>query len=189
MPDVPTHLALGGIEILLALSRPLANLSAGLYVPGNMRGIMAAGLAGEVRVRAGRSIEEELLAQRPFSLGNAYATAAGGLAASGVSLLAHGITSAEPGETPRTTHVERALRAALTLFDDSAIRSATLPLMEIAAGSLDGRGQGLALAALLAGHMRRGSRLRRVTVAGLDPEFLAGLRQGLLDAGALAVEA
>ena len=188
MPDRPARLALDRTEITLTFSRPLGSLSAGIFVPGNMRGVMAAGLAGEVRVRAGRAVEDELLAHRPFSLGKTYPTGGGNLIGAGIATLAHGIVSSEPGETPKTAHSERALRAALVLFDDLGVRTVTLPLVDTVSGAADTGRQGQALGTLLAGHLRRGSRLRRVTLAGLDRDFLAGARETLIQSGAIPVE-
>lgn len=183
-----TRLALGSTGIILVYARPLSHLAAGIVVPGNMRGVMAAGLAGEVRVRAGRSIEDELLQHRPFSLGNAYPTGAGRLQSDGVEVLAHAITSTEPGDTPKATHAERAVRAALALLDNQGARTATLPLIETTSGNADAKGQGRAFAALVAGHLRRRSRLRQVTIAGLDRDFLSGVHDYLSEQGAHRVE-
>jgi len=185
--DVVTQLALGGVKISLTHARPLRCLNAGLVVPGNMRGVMAAGFAGEVRVLAGRGIEDELLSHRPFSIGNAYPTSGGKLITAGVEALAHAISTSEPGESPRATDSERSLRSALALFEEIGVRSATLPLIETVSGDSDRTRQGRAFGALLAGHLRRRSRLRDVTVAGLDHEFLSGLGAWLIESGAIPI--
>ena len=185
MADPVHHLAFGGARIALAASRPLGWLSPGLFVTGNLHGLMAAGFAGEVRVRAGRDIEVELLGHRPLSLGRAYPTGAGGLAETGVQTIVHGIVSAEPGEAADPGHTDRALRSALVLLDELGIRRVTLPLVEVVL-SRDRAAQGRAMGTLIAGHMRRRSRLLSVTVAGLDEDFLAGVRAALLEAGAHA---
>jgi len=182
------QLADGGTHVRLARARPLEHLSASLYVPANLRGVMAAGLAGEVRVRAGRNVEDELLSHRPLSLGRAYRTAPGRLADSGVEVLAHAVMSDAPGKRARSEDSERALRAALELIETSGIRSLTLPLIEVASGDPDAEAQGRAFGQILAGHLRRRSRMRQVTVAGLDRQFLSGLSAYLLDSGAIPVE-
>lgn len=186
--DMTFQLAHGGTHVRLARARPLEHLSAGLYVPANLRGVMAAGLAGEVRVRAGSDVEDELLSHRPLSLGRAYRTDPGRLAASGVRLLAHAVASDAPGRPARSEDSERALRAALELIDSSGIRSVTLPLVEVASGDPDPEAQGRAFGQLLTGHLRRRSRMRQVTVAGLDHQFLSGLSAYLIDSGAIPVE-
>ncbi len=182
-----THLALGGAAIRLTDSRPLALPSASIVVPGNLRGIMAAGLAGEVRVRAGSAVESELLQHRPFNLGEAYPTGPGRLETTGLTTIAHAITSREPGVRPRAAHAERALRAALLLLDERGTRSVTLPLLETQPASTDAERQGRAFGMLVAGHLRRGSRLREVAIAGLDRAFLAGATAALLAEGATPV--
>lgn len=186
--DVTLQLARGGTHVHLARARPLQHLSAGLYVPANLRGVMAAGLAGEIRVRAGRDVEDELLSHRPLSLGRAYRTQSGRLADSGVQVLAHAVASDAPGRPARSEDSERALRAALELIETTGIRSVTLPLVEVASGDPDAEAQGRAFGRLLAGHLRRRSRMRQVTVAGLDQQFLSGLSAYLLDSGAIPVE-
>lgn len=188
MSEVISQLALGMAEISLAYGRPLAHLSAGIYVPGNMRGVMAAGLAGEIRIRAGRTVEDELLAHRPFSLGKVYATGAGRLESDGVKHLAHGITVAEPGQSPRALHVERALRGALLRFDELGARTVTIPLARVVPGTDDRMRQGCGQGALIAGHLRRGSRIRHITVAGLDQTFLTGIKESLIELGAIPID-
>lgn len=188
MTDTPIRLAMGSVELALYSARPLRHLSAGLYVPANLRGVMAAGLAGEIRVRAGREVEEELLRMRPLSLGRAYRTNPGNLAAAGVKVLAHAVASNSPGETAKPGQSDRALRAALELFDDAGVRAVTLPLVEVASGDPRSEKQGQAFGQILTGHLRRRSRIRQVTVAGLDHHFLAGLQAYLRDAGALPLD-
>ncbi|CAN5502741.1 hypothetical protein BH23CHL2_BH23CHL2_23780 [soil metagenome] len=188
MTDTLIRLALGSVGLTLYPARPLRHLSAGLYVPANLRGVMGAGLAGEVRVRAGREVEDELLRLRPLSLGRAYRTNPGNLAAAGVEVLAHAVTSDSPGETAKPGQSDRALRAALELFDDAGIRAVTLPLVEVAPGDPASEKQGQAFGQLLTGHLRRRSRIRQVNVAGLDHHFLAGLEAYLRNAGALPID-
>ncbi|MEZ4570907.1 MAG: hypothetical protein R2849_11385 [Thermomicrobiales bacterium] len=150
---------------------------------------MAAGLAGEIRVRAGRDVEDELLAHRPLSIGRAYRTGPGRLSALGVKVLAHAVTSNEPGTPPQPIQSERGLRAALELLEETGMRTVTLPLVEVARGQAGGAAHGRSYGSLLTSHLRRRSRLREVTIAGLDRDFLTGLDAYLREAGAIPIKA
>jgi sugar phosphate isomerase/epimerase len=179
------RLAFGGTIIDLAVARPLQRLSEGMLVPANSRGVMGAGLSGEVRLRAGREVEEELGRYRPLDVGRAYRTGAGRLAQAGVTILAHAVINREPGEPNRPGQDERALAAALELFEEAGARTVTLPTLRLAGGpDPDGR----TLAAPLASHLRRRSRIRHLTVAGLDTEYLQRLAADLSQLGATPLD-
>jgi O-acetyl-ADP-ribose deacetylase (regulator of RNase III) len=186
--DGDHYLALGGVRLALVQQRPLAQLSGALFVPGNLRGVMAAGIAGEVRVRAGREVEVELLSQRPMSLGRAYATGAGKLSEACVTAIIHGIMHAAPGEPSNSRHAEQALRSGLLVVEEMDIRSLTLPSIEIVSTARRREDQGRAMGSLIAGHLRRRSRIRTVRIASLDPDFLAGTRNELLSFGAIPID-
>jgi hypothetical protein len=183
----PVRLALARAIIELAEERPLQRLLAGLYVPANSRGVMLAGLAGEVRVRAGAEVEHELRARQPLDLGRAYPTGPGRLAVAGVELIVHGVAAIEPGEPARPAATESALAAALRAFDDAGVRSVTLPLLRLASEQEQARGKESTMAALIAGQLRRDSRLRSIVVAGLDGGHLDAIRRELIEAGASPV--
>lgn len=179
------RLAFGGTIIDITEARPLQRPSEGLLVPANSRAVMGAGLAGEVRLRAGREVEDELVRHRPLDLGRAYPTGAGRLAESGVVILAHAVIYREPGEPARPGHDERALESALELFEEAGARTVTLPTLRLVGGpDPDGR----TLAAPLAGHLRRRSRIRHLTIAGLDTDYLRRLASDLRQLGALPVD-
>lgn len=176
------RLALEKTIIELAAARPLQCPSAGMLVPANSRAVMGAGMSGEVRLRAGRDVEDELVRHRPLDLGRAYATGAGRLAADGVEVLAHAVINREPGEPSRPGQDERAFEAALAIFEEAGVRRVTLPILRMAGGpEPDGR----TIAAPLASHLRRGSRIRHVIVAGLDAEYLSRLDFELRKLGAI----
>jgi hypothetical protein len=178
------RLALAHTIIEMVMERPLQRLSSGLYVPANSHGVMLAGLAGEVRVRAGGEVENELRGQRPLDLGRAYPTGAGRLGAAGVELIVHGVASVAPGESSRRAAAASALAAALHIFDESGIRAITLPLLQLASEQEVARGDEHTMAGLIAAHLRRDSRLRSITVAGLDSGLLEAIGRELVDAGA-----
>jgi O-acetyl-ADP-ribose deacetylase (regulator of RNase III) len=184
----PRRLGFGNTLIDLILVRPLQTSSAGLLVPANTHAVMVAGLAGEVRVRAGRTVEDELNRFRPLDLGRAYPTGAGRLSESGFELLVHAVVSVAPGEPNRTGQDERALVSALDVFEEAGVRSVTLPIVRIADGRTQPAPAQRTMAAALASHLRRGSRIQRLTIAGLDDEHLARLSDELRLAGAIRIE-
>lgn len=187
MVDATHHLGLGGAHLTLVPARPLGQLSAAMFVPGNLLGVMAAGLAGEVRVRAGQDVEAELLGQRPLSLGRAYATNPGKLSDACVTTIIHGIVSTAPGEPASPRHAEQALRSGLLLVDELGVRSITIPVLEVDSSARNRADQGRTFGTLVAGHLRRRSRLRKVNIAGLDAEFLAGVYGALIESGAIPI--
>lgn len=170
VPDTRT-LRFDGTRIRLIQDRPLRHLSSGIYIPANARGLMAAGMAAEFRLLAGPEVEHELRAHVPIPIGSAVVTGVGALAERGVVRAAHGVTTRETGTRPRSHDLERALTDALAQLELEDIRDITLPL---ATAQLDQPTAANAqiLARILAAHLRRRSRFRSITIAGLDATFL-----------------
>ncbi|MFW6076093.1 MAG: hypothetical protein ACOC9Y_10890 [Chloroflexota bacterium] len=163
--------------------RPLMHPSAGLYVPVNMRGILGAGLAAEVRLAAGPDVELELREHVPLVLGDAYLVRPGKLAGRGVEAIAFGVAVRDPCETPRIGMPEMALKRGLELFEDALIRDITIPLVNRQMPERQPGDNARAVATHIAAHLRRRSKLRHIKVAGLDNAYLDALRHELLELG------
>lgn len=173
----------GSVLVHFQAGRPLRHLSESIFVPVNGQAIMGAGLAGEVRVAAGPEIEQELRRQAPLSVGAAYLTGPGALSAQGVQLLIHGVVTAQTGTTPRRGDPGRALESGLNLIEGTKLRSITVPLLNRQAPERAEGSNATALVTILAAHLRRGTRLREVILAGLDSGYLDGARVALIDLG------
>lgn len=173
----------GPAMVHFQVGRPLRHLSESIFVPVNAEGIMGAGLAGEVRLAAGPDIEQELRRQAPLSVGAAYLTGPGALSAQDVQNLVHGVITRQPGTTPRRGDPDRALESGLELLEGTTSRSLTVPMLNRQVPERAEGANATGLATILAAHLRRGTRLREITLAGLDAAYLATARSALVDLG------
>lgn len=174
-------------ELLLVQGRALDHPRPGLYVPGNGRGVMAAGLAGEVRLKGGPEIERELRGHTSLLEGEAYLTGPGRLAALGVERIAHGIVTREPGETPRADIPQRALSAGLRLLAVSGVRSVTAQGIGTRIPGVSHADAGAEMARVVAAQVRQ-SRLREVVVTSIHADFLAACLAELQGLGAVSLD-
>lgn len=170
---------LGRATIEMVNDRPSRHLTEGLFLTANARGVMAS----ELRVRAGSEVEEELRRQAPLLVGNAYVTGPGKLVDGGLRVIVHGVTVSGPGDPPRPGSPEAALTNGLLAFESVAARSVTIPLINRQMPERRSGDNARALATALAGHLRRRSRLDRIIIAGLDPDYLTAVRDRLVELG------
>ena len=169
-------LTVEGARIELIEGRAVEHLREAVYTSGNARGLMASGHAGALRLAAGGDVEDELRAQAPLLVGEAYLTGAGKLATRGLLRVAHGIVAAEPGTPPKRAAVTRAFTRALHLLDygDRRARTRALTLPDIglripASSVSDAAG---ILVDPLLGSLRRGSALEEIAIVSLEPAYL-----------------
>jgi O-acetyl-ADP-ribose deacetylase (regulator of RNase III) len=181
------RLGYGPAELLLVQGRPLDFPRPGLLVPGNGRGIMAAGLAGEVRLRGGEEIERELRGHTGLLEGEAYLTGPGRLAALGIQRIAHGIFTREPGDTPRAGIPQQALGAGLRLLAEAGVRAVTTQGVGTRVPEVSHAEAGAEMARVIAAQVRQ-SRLREIVVTSIHPEFLAACRIELESLGAVSLD-
>jgi O-acetyl-ADP-ribose deacetylase (regulator of RNase III) len=174
-------------ELLLVQGRPLDFPRPGLYVPGNGRGIMAAGLAGEVRLRGGQEIERELRGHTGLLEGEAYLTGPGRLATLGIQRIAHGIVTREPGGTPRSGTPQRALSAGLRLLAEAGVRAVTAQGVGTRVVEISHEEAGAEMARVIAAQVRQ-SRLREIVVTSIHPGFLAACRAELVRLGGVILD-
>lgn len=106
-----------------------------LVNPANTALRMGGGVAGALRRKGGREIEEEAVAQGPIEIGQAVATTAGRLRAKWVI---HAPTMALDFRTD-LEKVALATRAALRKAQELGARSVALPAMGTGVGGLDPR--------------------------------------------------
>ncbi|HEY3356232.1 MAG TPA: macro domain-containing protein [Polyangia bacterium] len=97
-----------------------------IVLPGNSSGVMAEGLALDLRRRAGESVEREIVECAPIAVGAAVVTAAGDLPARHVI---HAPTVEEPGLKVSIEAVRRATRAALLATTANGFAVIAFPLM------------------------------------------------------------
>jgi O-acetyl-ADP-ribose deacetylase (regulator of RNase III) len=148
---------------------------------------MAAGLAGEVRLRGGEEIERELRGHTGLLEGEAYLTGPGRLAALGIQRIAHGIFTREPGDTPRAGIPQQALGAGLRLLAEAGVRAVTTQGVGTRVPEVSHAEAGAEMARVIAAQVRQ-SRLREIVVTSIHPEFLAACRIELESLGAVSLD-
>jgi O-acetyl-ADP-ribose deacetylase (regulator of RNase III) len=119
---------------------------------------MGSGVAGAIKARGGRTIEEEAMAQGPVEPGACVITSAGRLAARSV------VHAAVMGQDLRTSAglIEEATRNALALAELRGLRSLALPAFGTGVGGFPYRPCARAMMAAVRGHAARATSLRLV---------------------------
>lgn len=95
--------------------------------PANRRGVMGAGITGQIRLAGGIEIERAAMAQAPLAIGSAIVTAAGALETRGVKIIIHAVVSDALGAPTRLDIVRGATGAALREADRARVLSLLLP--------------------------------------------------------------
>jgi O-acetyl-ADP-ribose deacetylase len=168
-----------GTKLNVVQGRALEFLQAGIYTGANIRGVMAAGLAAELRRAAGPDVERELRANLPLQLGRAYLTSPGNLAGKGVLAIAHGVVATDPGVGASLDISIRAMLDGLARLEDAGCRAVTIPQIGFRVANLDQKVAASELARVIVAHLRRKSRLTTVTIVSMDQEYLDALTAGL----------
>lgn len=104
--------------------------------PANSRMIMGGGVAGAIKRRGGREIEEEAMKHAPVPVGKAVATGAGRLRA---RYVIHAPTMEMPAMRIPLENVYKATRAALEEAERLGIESLALPAMGAGVGGISPR--------------------------------------------------
>jgi O-acetyl-ADP-ribose deacetylase (regulator of RNase III) len=136
-----------------------------IVIPANRRGMLAAGVAGHVRLRGGVEIERDLMQQAPLTLGTSVATTSGDLAAEGVTMVMHAIVFDDLGGGTRIDIVRRAIESVLESADRHRVRSIVIPPLGtgVGHGRLPHDAVYATLVEAIAAHLRRfSSRIDRI---------------------------
>jgi O-acetyl-ADP-ribose deacetylase (regulator of RNase III) len=156
-----------------------------IVCPANRRGVMGAGIAGQIRMAGGIEIEREAMALAPLAIGSAISTTAGTLIGRGVTTIVHAVVSDALGSPTRLDIVRTATSAALTEADRRRVKSLLLPPL----GSGLGPGRlpaGSVTAAMIeetVAYLRRfTSRCDRIVLAQYDPREAEDVLQALREA-------
>jgi O-acetyl-ADP-ribose deacetylase (regulator of RNase III) len=139
--------------------------------PANRRGVMGAGIAGQLRMAGGIDIEREAMAKAPLTLGAAISTSAGSLSDRGVTTIIHAVVSDALGTPTRVDIVRSATSAALTEADRCRVRSLLLPPLGsgLGPGRLPSGTVAVAMIEEIVAHLRRFTcRLDRIVLAHDD---------------------
>ena len=140
--------------------------------PANSLGVMGGGVAGVIRRKGGRGIEEEATRQAPIEVGSAVATTAGDLPCSRVI---HAPTMEQPAMRTDVIKVAAAIRAALECADREGMESVALPGMGTGVGRVSA---GDAARVMFETARRfRPDKLRRVIFVGLEEEMVTAFRE------------
>jgi O-acetyl-ADP-ribose deacetylase (regulator of RNase III) len=165
----------GGTKLNLVCGRALDHLQAGIYTGANIRGVMAAGLAAELRRAAGAEVERELRSHLPLQLGRAYLTSPGLLGGHGVQGIAHGVVANEPGGGASLDISIRAMVDGLSRLEDAGCRTVTIPQIGFRVANLDQEVAAAELAKVIVAHLRRKSKLTTVTIVSMHQDYLDAL--------------
>ncbi len=139
--------------------------------------VMGGGLAGAIRKKAGKAVEDEALSKGPIGIGEAVATGAGGLPARFV------IHAATMGMDFRTdeTKVRASCRSALKVAEELGISTVAFPALGCGVGRFPLLAAAKIMAQEVFRHLRDGkSGLRRIAFCLYDDEACAVFQKGVL---------
>lgn len=153
--------------------------------PANRRGVMGAGITGQIRLAGGIEIEREAMAQAPLIIGSAISTSAGQLAERGVRIIIHAIVSDALGAPTRLDIVRSATGAALREADRKRVKSLLLPPLGsgLGPGRLPVGTVAVAMIEETVAYLRRFTcRLDRIVLPQHDPREAEEIRRALIEA-------
>ncbi len=101
--------------------------------PANSLGYMGGGVAGAIKRKGGREIEEEAVKKAPIKVGSAVATTSGKLKC---RYVIHAPTMERPAMRISVDNVEKATRAAFELAKSMKLKSIALPGMGTGVGGV-----------------------------------------------------
>ena len=101
--------------------------------PANSLGYMGGGVAGAIKRKGGREIEEEAVKKSPIEVGSAVATTSGKLKC---RYVIHAPTMERPAMRIGVDNVEKATRAAFELAKSMKLKSIALPGMGTGVGGV-----------------------------------------------------
>jgi len=117
-----------------ALKGDLTELEVDAIVnPANSLGYMGGGVAGAIKRKGGREIEEEAVKKSPIEVGSAVATTSGKLKC---RYVIHAPTMERPAMRIGVDNVEKATRAAFELAKSMKLKSIALPGMGTGVGGV-----------------------------------------------------
>jgi len=153
--------------------------------PANRRGVMGAGITGQIRLAGGIEIEREAMAQAPLTIGSAISTTAGGLEARGVRIIIHAIVADALGAPTRLDIVRSAAGAVLREADRKRVKSLLLPPLGsgLGPGRLPAGTVAVAMIEETVAYLRRFTcRLDRIVLPQHDPREAEEIKQALIEA-------
>ena len=159
-----------------------------IVCPANRRGVMGAGITGQVRLAGGIEIEREAMALAPLTIGAAISTSSGALEARGITLVIHAVVSDALGAPTRLDIVRSATTAALKEADRRRVKSILLPSLGagLGPGRLPTGTVAVAMIEETVAYLRRfTSRMDRIVFAQHDQREVEELRQALIEARSL----
>ncbi len=136
--------------------------------PANSLMVMGGGVAGAIKRRGGKIIEEEAKRHAPVPVGRAVVTSAGRLPA---RYVIHVPTMERPAMVIPVENAYKATRAALIKALDLSLESIALPGMGTGVGGLSPREAGEAMARAIKEILDLGTKLKKIYVVDLNEEI------------------
>jgi len=175
-----------GRTLIIPASGPvLEHQVQAIACPANRRGVMGAGITGQIRLAGGIEIERAAMAEAPLTIGAAISTTAGVLEARGVKVIIHAVVSDALGAPTRLDIVRNATSAALREADRARVKSLLLPPLGsgLGPGRLPVGTVAVAMIEETVAYLRRFTcRLDRIVLPQHDAREAEEIRRALLEA-------
>ena len=119
---------------IIVLSGDITEIKASAIVnPANSLGVMGGGVAGVLRQKGGKVIEDEAKKASPIKIGESIVTTSGTLSA---SYVIHAPTMSKPSEKTNVENVKKALISALHAAEEKQLESLAIPGMGTGVGKV-----------------------------------------------------
>lgn len=177
-----TSFELSGVEIEVVQGDITEMKVDAIVNPANTRLIMGGGVAGAIKRKGGKEIEEEALKKGPIPIGDAVFTSAGKLYC---RYVIHAPTVEEPGGSSSLENVRKATRAALKTAEYLKISSIAFPGMGTGVGGLDVRSAAATMMREIKRHVMEGTCLKKIYFVAFRSddyvEFVKGVGEVLAE--------
>lgn len=139
--------------------------------PANSEGEMGGGVAGAIRKRGGKRIEQEAMELAPIPIGEAVLTTAGGKLA--CDYVIHAPTMEVPVQKTSVNNIRKAMKAALTLAREEEIKSLAIPGMGTGTGRVPVDEAAKAMIAVLKESPALTEHLDELILVDMNPDMVA----------------
>jgi len=156
---------LEGIDIQMYRGDITEDESDAIVVPANSLLIMGGGVAGAVKRKGGREIEEEARKMAPIPVGSAVSTGAGKLKA---KMVIHAPTMERPAGETDLRKIYHSTKAAAELAWEKGAKSLALPGMGTGVGGIDPHQAARAMLNAILDAAREGRCTKKINLVAFD---------------------
>lgn len=143
--------------------------------PANSEGEMGGGVAGVIRKKGGKHIEEAAMEQAPIPIGKAVLTEAGGKLK--CRYVIHAPTMETPVQRTSVEKIQKAVRAALVLAREEEIRHLAIPGMGTGTGKVPVEAAAQAMTDIIKSSDKLTGQIDELVLVDINADMVAAWQQ------------